>query len=174
MKMNTHELFKNISLNQSYLEDEIEKSQNFSISSLQQNLFLWVDVGVQFQIESFNELLRFQLGEVIRVNKDRLRILINKKNIEEIIVMENDIFENYGLCVDVSVGNIEMSLSDVISIEKGDFLISKLPVSKFVKLMIGGEVIANASFSFDNDEIILKVNETFMREDELINDNKQE
>lgn len=150
------------------------EDKKFSILSYSDNLRLEMSVVIRFEVESFNELVRFQLGEKLKVKISRLKILINENTDEENSKMNVDKLESFGLSVDVSVGHIEMSLTDVIAIEKGDYLISRLPVSNIVKLMIAGEVIANASFSFNEDEIILEINETFLKTNEILSDNNMD
>lgn len=106
--------------------------------------------------------------------------------------MENNINEEYNLKVDdesrqiisqlmnddsfripahISLQEVNISLYQLIELEKGYEIAFNLQQDSTVKLFIAGEVIALASISIDKEKIKLKIIETFLKNNSDISDN---
>jgi len=57
-------------------------------------------------------------------------------------------------------------------LERGESIISKLSPLTKVSLLIAGENIAEASFEVEDDTILLKINEVFLKKADEASDNQ--
>jgi len=74
--------------------------------------------------------------------------------------------------VDISLGQVELSVADLLALERGESIISKLSPLTKVSLLIAGENIAEASFEVEDDTILLKINEVFLKKADEASDNQ--
>ena len=166
--MKTEDIFKYMdSFSESpvrYARARIDLGQVFS--AYRGNVDLWM----RFYLESFRELALIRSGGIMRVSAFRRWFYFKMENLIGEDSM-NEFVNNAALSVDVSIGNLSMTISDLLAIEKGDCIVSKLPSSRQVNLMIAGETIATASFELEGGEILLKINETFLGNNTVESDN---
>ncbi|HMO18428.1 MAG TPA: FliM/FliN family flagellar motor switch protein [Oligoflexia bacterium] len=83
-------------------------------------------------------------------------------------------YEEYSIPIQISIGEIEISLSDILSLSETGELSVPLPDRDQVDLLLGGELIARASFSLNNEVVTLKIAEVFLQKDPVSCDNIME
>lgn len=126
---------------------------------------IWITASLSFSFEIRNLVCfsRWELGVVLSVPISEVSVFISlteaikEKNMEESI-------ESLGIPVDVSIGQVDLSLVDLLSLEKGQCIVTKMEPQNTVALMIAGEIVAHASFEVEGEMILLKINEIFLHE----------
>lgn len=101
--------------------------------------------------------------------------MFNLKLSEESCETEvGSIMSDLSLPLQVSIGEINMSVSEVIRLESGEVVSFNLGDSSLVTLLLGGEPLATASMSIEGSEIILKIIDVFLNQESEKNDNLEE
>lgn len=78
------------------------------------------------------------------------------------------------LPLQVSIGEIQMSLSEVLKLEAGAEVRIKLSESSLITFLLGGEPLASATMSIEEEEIIFQIKEVFLNQESEKSDNQLE
>ncbi len=100
-----------------------------------------------------------------------LEIKLDEDNTEEGIRKFGD---DLRLPLQVSIGQIEVSLYDFMNLTSGFELNLTLSENSSVTLLFGGEPIATADLAMLGDQVSLKLKEVFLNQESKKNDNQKE
>lgn len=121
-----------------------------------------VRVSVVMRYASRNFLEMADIKEDFRIEINRCRIMSIKDNGDTLFM--NEARTNQGIPLDVCIGQIQISIRDILDLQQGNCIIGRLPAAEVVTLLVAGEPIAHASFEVEGEMVVLKVNNVFMNE----------
>lgn len=131
---------------------------------------LRTSIVIRYYFKNFQEIVNLQ--GFLYLEKRMCSVVSMHNNEEELYMNKEEI--SYGIPLDVSIGQIEVSLHDVLEMKQGSCIIGKLPATDFVTLLIAGEPVANASFEVEGDMVVIKINSILMNDKDFGDDNSIE
>lgn len=167
--MNTVSMLREISRINDVIENPIDRAYGDEWKS---KVILEVPMRLRFIVNTFLYLERICKGAEMKVDIKDIDFSVNEENDEHSPFVKG--LDDLGIPVDVTIGHLSMSLKELLAIEKGECIVSKIPANKTLTLMIAGETIAEAGFELEGDMIIFKINQTFLNDNEDRIDNSLE
>ncbi len=170
--MNSAELLKHISIERGEFSDSPKGAICPSaIGQVFKQTFTPIELTLRYYQRSLCELSVLTEGYHLRIENNRL-VVINNYIEKEKRRMQMGYIDELKIPVDISLGQVELSVADLLALERGESIISKLSPLTKVSLLIAGENIAEASFEVEDDTILLKINEVFLKKADEASDNQ--
>lgn len=89
-------------------------------------------------------------------------------------LFRNEYETSLSLPLQISIGEVDMSVSEILSLESGREVFFKLGDSSLVTFLLGGEPLATACMKIEGDQVIFKINEVFLNQVAEKSDNQEE
>ena len=108
--------------------------------------------------------------------------MFNLKLFDEEVLSQNDgssaghnsSLSGLSLPLQVSIGEIQMPLSEVLKLESGAEISISLSDTSLITFLLGGEPLASATMSIEEEEIIFQIKEVFLNQESEKSDNQLE